>query len=183
MGDSAAFDILFDRYWKKLYRSGLARLRDAEQVQDIIQEIFIRIWERRESLEINTSLESYLSGALKFSIISHFRSQKLKEQQLGEALKRVELLEESIHNLADYLLLEQTLEEAVNAMPEMLKQVYLMRSDNLTVKEIAGKLGIADQTVKNYISEVLRRLRIILAKKYPEGYLTYIAVLFAALHN
>ncbi|MFA6944434.1 MAG: sigma factor-like helix-turn-helix DNA-binding protein [Pedobacter sp.] len=102
---------------------------------------------------------------------------------MEEALQRIDVLEDSIHNLSDYILLEQTIEEAVNTMPEMLKQVYLLRSENLSVKEIAGKLGIADQTVKNYISEVLRRLRVKLAKKYPEGYVTYIAILFATLNH
>lgn len=183
LSNSSAFDILFDRYWDKLYNIALSRLNDSDQVQDIIQELFIKIWERKENINIKISFESYLLGALKFAIISYFRSLKVKEQQLEEALQRIDVLEDSIHNLSDYILLEQTIEEAVNTMPEMLKQVYLLRSENLSVKEIAGKLGIADQTVKNYISEVLRRLRVKLAKKYPEGYVTYIAILFATLNH
>jgi predicted transcriptional regulator len=68
-------------------------------------------------------------------------------------------------------------------MPEMLRKVYLLRSENHSVKAIAGELGLADQTVKNYIAEVSRRLRIVIAEKYPEKHLTYMALLIAILHK
>jgi RNA polymerase sigma-70 factor (ECF subfamily) len=79
--------------------------------------------------------------------------------------------------------LERTLEDAVNGMPEMLKKVYLLRSDNHSVKAIAGELGLADQTVKNYIAEATRRLRIVITDKYPGKHLTYMAILTAVLYK
>ena len=178
-----AFDVLFERYWKKLYKIALARLDDDVIAQDVVQEIFIKIWERRKDLEIHTSFDHYLQNAVRLSVISHFRSKKTTDIQLQDALERINLLEDSIHSLTDYLELEKTLEEAVNEMPQMLKRVYLLRSDNHSVKEIASELGLADQTVKNYISEVSRRLRIILADKYPEKHLIYAALLITMLHK
>jgi DNA-binding NarL/FixJ family response regulator len=68
-------------------------------------------------------------------------------------------------------------------MPEMLQKVYQLRSENLSVKAIAGELGLAEQTVKNYISEVLRRLRHTIVEKHPEKHVTYLAVLMALLHK
>jgi RNA polymerase sigma-70 factor (ECF subfamily) len=181
--DHFAFDVLFERYWKKLYQTALARLSDEDVAKDIVQEIFIRIWKRRERLEIQTSLENYLQSAVRLRVISHYRSKKVNELQLQNALERVNLLEDSIHSLTDYLELEKTLQEAVESMPEMLKKVYQLRSDNHSVKAIAGQLGLADQTVKNYIAEVSRRLRVVIAEKYPEKHLTYMALLIAALHK
>jgi RNA polymerase sigma factor (sigma-70 family) len=181
--DQFAFDIMFERYWKKLYQTAVARLNDDVIAQDIVQEVFIKIWQRRGSLDIHTSLESYLHSAVRFGVISHFRSKRSNDLQLQNALERINLLEDSIGALTDYLELEKTLAEAINVMPEMLKKVYLLRSENHSVKEIAGRLGLADQTVKNYIAEVSRRLRIIIAEKYPEKHLTYMALLIALLHK
>jgi RNA polymerase sigma factor (sigma-70 family) len=181
--DRFAFDILFDRYWKKLYRTAVARLNDDAEAQDLIQEIFIKIWQRRKKLEIHTSLENYLQRSVRLSVISHFRSKKIYDVQLQDAVERINVLEDAIHSLSDYVELERTLEDAVTAMPETLRKVYLLRSENLSVKEIANRLGLADQTVKNYIAEVTRRLRIIIAEKYPEKHLTYMALLIAILHK
>ncbi|AYB32540.1 sigma-70 family RNA polymerase sigma factor [Chryseolinea soli] len=182
-GNAAAFDMLFNRYWEKLYRIAYARLKDTDDAQDVVQEVLVRFWNNREKTEIKTSLEMYLMGAVRLQVIDHFRSRKVRERQLQEALDRINLLESSIHDVADYLELEQTLEAIVNEMPAMLKSIYLMRSENMSVKEIASKLGLADQTVKNYISEVLRRLRIALQEKYPEKHLTYLALLITLLNK
>jgi RNA polymerase sigma-70 factor (ECF subfamily) len=179
----SAFNILFDRYWEKLYRTARSRLDDETEAQDIVQEIFIKLWQRRESIEINTSVENYLHGAVRLSVIAHYRSRKVSEARLQDALERINILEDSIHSLTDYLELEQTLEEALSVMPDMLKKVYQLRSENHSVKAIAGELGLADQTVKNYIAEVTRRLRSIIIERHPEKKLTYMAIIIAILYK
>jgi len=181
--DHDAFDVLFDRYWQRLFQSARARLNDSDTAKDIVQEIFIRIWQRRATLEISGSFENYLQSAVRLSVISHYRSAKANQVQLQGALERVNVLEDSIESLTDYLELERTLQLTVELMPEMLKRVYQLRSENLSVKAIAGELGLADQTVKNYISEVSRRLRIVIAEKYPEKHLTYMLLIAAMLHK
>lgn len=181
--DHIAFDILFDRYWERLYRAALARVGDDSIAQDIVQELFIKLWERRHKLDIQLTLESYLLSAVKFSVISHFRSKKVNEVRLDDALQRVHLLEASINENAGYFALEKTLEEALSKMPDMLQKVYELRTANKPVKEIAGELGVAEQTVKNYISEVLRRLRIAIIKQHPEKQVTYLALIIAILNK
>jgi RNA polymerase sigma factor (sigma-70 family) len=181
--DHFAFDVLFEKYWKKLYQTAFARLNDSDAAQDIVQEVFIKIWNRRESLDVKTSLENYLHSAVRLSVISHYRSKKTSEIQLQNALERINWLEDSIHSVSDYLELEKTLDEAVQKMSETLKKVYQLRSENFSVKDISGQLGLADQTVKNYIAEVTRRLRVTIAEKHPEKHLTYVALLIAILHK
>jgi RNA polymerase sigma factor (sigma-70 family) len=181
--DHDAFDILFDRYWQRLFQAARARLNDSDTAKDIVQEIFIRIWQRRATLDINGPLENYLQSAVRLSVISHYRSKKATQVQLEGALERINVLEDSIESLTDYLELERTLQLTVELMPEMLKRVYQLRSENLSVKAIAGELGLADQTVKNYISEVSRRLRVVIAEKYPEKHLTYMVLIVAMLHK
>jgi RNA polymerase sigma factor (sigma-70 family) len=182
-GDHDAFDTLFDRYWQRMFQSARARLNDSDTAKDIVQEIFISIWQRRATLEVTGPFENYLQSAVRFSVISHYRSAKVTQVQLEGALERMNVLENSIESLTDYLELEQTLQITVELMPEMLKRVYELRSENLSVKAIAGELGLADQTVKNYISEVSRRLRVVIAEKYPEKHLTYMVLIVAMLHK
>src|ERR1700748_37719 len=181
--DHFAFDVLFERYWKKLYQTAFARLDDSDTAQDIVQEVFIKIWNRRDSLDVRTSLENYLHSAVRLSVISHYRSKKTTEMQMQNALERINWLEDSIHSVSDYLELEKTLNDAVERMPEMLKRVYQLRSENHSVKDIAVKLGLADQTVKNYIAEVTRRLRTTIVEKHPEKHLVYVALLIAILYK
>lgn len=181
--DHSAFDVLFERYWKKLYQSALARINDKEVAQDIVQELFIKLWDRRAELDIKSSFENYLLNAVRFNVISYYRSKKVTEANLQSALDRIDILEESIHSLSDYLELEKILQDAVNQMPEMLKRVYQLRSENLSIKDIGNEVGLAEQTVKNYLTEGSRRLRITVAEKYPEKHLTYIALLTILLHK
>lgn len=181
--DHNAFDLLFDRYWEPLYRAANARLQDEAASQDIVQEIFIKLWQRRNALTIQVGLENYLLSAVRLSVISHFRSRKINVARLEDALHRVELLESALHDQTSYLALEKTLDDAINHMPEMLQRVYQLRSENLSVKAIAGELGLAEQTVKNYISEVLRRLRVVIIDKHPEKHAAYLALLLLTLHN
>jgi RNA polymerase sigma factor (sigma-70 family) len=181
--DHDAFTVLFGRYWKSMFQSAKSRLNDSDAAQDLVQEIFIRIWQRRSDLLITGPLENYLMGSVRLGVINHFKSSKAKESQLEGALQRINILEDSIESLTDYLELEKTLEQAVELMPEMLKKVYELRSENLSVKAIADELGIADQTVRNYISEVSRRLRVVISQKFPEKHLTYILLITAILHK
>src|SRR3569623_1148660 len=120
----SAFDILFERYWNKLYQCAMARVSDKETAQDIVQELLIKLWDRRRALDVRTSLENYLFSAVRFSVISHYRSKKVTEANLQSALDRMDILEESIHSLSNYLELEKFLQDAVDQMPEMLKRVY-----------------------------------------------------------
>jgi len=177
--DHSSFDLLFDRYWERLYQAAFARAADDHVAQDIVQELFIKLWERRHILVIRQSLENYLLSAVRFGVISHFRSKNVNEVRLDEALQRVNLLESSIHENTGYFELEKTLEEALSKMPDMLQKVYQLRSEDMGVKEIATELGVAEQTVKNYISEVLRRLRIAIVDKHPEKQVTYLAIISA----
>ncbi|WP_342646116.1 sigma-70 family RNA polymerase sigma factor [Mucilaginibacter sp. CSA2-8R] len=181
--DHLAFDELFERYWEKMFKAAWSRLSDEAAAQDVVQEIFIKIWQRRQVLEIHISLEYYLLSAVRLSVIDYFRLQKVSRQRMEDALQRIEILEDSIHANAGYLELEHTLAEAVSHMPEMLQRIYELRSSNHSVKAIAVKLGLAEQTVKNYISEVLRRLRIVVNKNHPEKNTAYLAIALLMLYN
>lgn len=178
-----AFNQLFERHWSRLFSIAVARIQDEQEAQDIIQEIFIKLWERRSRLVIHGEVEHYLYGAVKLSVIQHFRSKKVNERQMENALQRMNILEDSINAIEDYLELEKTLENALSLMPQTLRDIYQMRTENISVKHIADRLGLADQTVKNYIGEITRRLRAAVLEQHPEKHMTYVALLALLLHK
>ncbi|MEO3405408.1 sigma-70 family RNA polymerase sigma factor [Mucilaginibacter sp. CAU 1740] len=178
-----AFNELFNRYWKKLFKAAMSRLDDEDAAQDVVQEVFISLWQRRETIAIHTQLEAYLLSAVRFSVMSHFRSVKTNELRLQDALQRINILESAIADHTDYYEMEKTLEYEVSHMTETLQKIYHLRTENYSIKDIAAELGLAEQTVKNYISEVLRRLRIAIKEKHPEKYAAYFSIVLALLYK
>jgi len=168
LGDTAAYDLLYERYWKKLYVHVSNRIRDEEASKDIVQNVFINIWERKETLVIHTSLEQFLMGSAKFQVLNYFRSEKADGQVLDYTLRKFDEASVSIHELSDYLDLEKLIEVEIEQLPEKMRHAYLLKHAHHSTSEIAEKLNLAEQTVSNHISEAMRRIRKRLGEKFPE---------------
>ncbi|MBL4678194.1 MAG: sigma-70 family RNA polymerase sigma factor [Mucilaginibacter sp.] len=175
--DTNAFDNIYNKYWKILYQTAHNRVDDEEIAKDIVQNVFIDIWVKRESIQINTTLNQYLHGAVKMKVLNHFRSENIKQQVLDGALERISRLLYSNPNLSDYFDLERIISEEVEEMPDNMKNSFLLRSDSYSIKEIAGNLNLAEQTVSNNISEAFKRLKKRIRVEYPERYTTCFAVI------
>lgn len=168
LGDTAAYDLLYERYWKKLYVHVSNRIRDEAASKDIVQNVFINIWERKETLVIHTSLEQFLMGSAKFQVLNYFRSEKAEGQVLDYTLRKFDEASVSIHELSDYLDLEKLIEVEIEQLPEKMRHAYLLKHAHHSTSEIAEKLNLAEQTVSNHISEAMRRIRKRLGEKFPE---------------
>lgn len=168
LGNEVAYDLLYEQYWKKLYIHVLSRVKDEDAAKDIVQNVFISIWERKDTLEISTSLEQFLFGAVKLKVLNYFRIEKIEERVMEYTLQKLERATVSIHEMSDYLALEKLIEIEIEELPEKMRHAYLMRHAHLSTAEIAKKLNLAEQTVSNHISEAMRRLRKKLGDKFPE---------------
>lgn len=168
LGDTAAYDLLYERYWKKLYVHVLTRIKDEEAAKDIVQNVFINIWERKETIIVNTTLEQFLMGAAKFQVLNYFRSEKIEERVFDYTLRKFEDASVSINELSDYLDLEKLIEVEIKGFPEKMRHAYLLKHAHHSTSEIAEKLNLAEQTVSNHICEAMRRIRKRLSEKFPE---------------
>lgn len=166
--DSAAFQILFNIFWQELYRAAYNRLRSQTEAEDLVQDIFTDIWERRHTLEITTSLKGYLHSALKFKIIRMVSRANLQKKALEHLIYRMSEMEETIMETMARSDIEATLAKAISDFPENMAKIFMLRSEDYTIREIAEALGLAEQTVKNNVSESLRRLKTILEKEHPD---------------
>ncbi|MEQ7800194.1 sigma-70 family RNA polymerase sigma factor [Pedobacter sp. ASV1-7] len=168
--DKEAYTELYNRFWKSLYTYALKKIGDHDDAFDLVQELFIEIWDKRENIpEIHIGLENYLHGSVFFKLAKYFRTKGFKEQHqknFEEFLNRegtAEIVTDRSQLLADELQYEsiiQVINTTIDEMPEKMKQIFIMsRSGNYSISEISELLSVSKQTVKNQVSNALIKLR------------------------
>ncbi|QBQ40199.1 sigma-70 family RNA polymerase sigma factor [Sphingobacterium psychroaquaticum] len=159
-----AFSIVVDRYSAILYRFVRKRITSNEDAQDIIQEVFASLWNRRLHIEITESLYPYLFKAAKYETIDHLIKQQKEITRLSTLFAPPHNDTLCADNLEDTLLakeLAQLIDYEVDKMPQTMKSAFTMsRKDAKSIKEIARELALSEQTVKNNITLAVSRLRL-----------------------
>lgn len=160
-GDKRAFEVIYDRFADRLYWYVYSRTRVKEICEEIVQEIFVSLWVKRESLEITNTLDSYLYGAAKHKILSYIRTNDVRKKYAADfvrfAANRVDNSSEELLELKD---LQHTIDESISKLPEKCQRAFRMsRMEHETIQHIADRMNISTRTVENYISTALRHLR------------------------
>jgi len=155
-----AFDVLYRKYSKRIYKFGFSILKSQEEAENLIQDVYLNFWENRHKVEENSSIKSYLFTIAYNSSISIIRK-KARETQFIEYLKTLQdLNEEPVNVELEYNELTNKLDEIINALPRRQKEVYLLnRVECLKYKEIADRLHISVNTIENHMSRALKTIR------------------------
>lgn len=153
-----ALEVIYQKYWDRLFLSAYNVLKDKEACEDIIQEIFIQLWQRRESLNVTVSLQAYLFTATRYQVFHAIRKSNVRQELFDDLEKRF------LADAPDIPLYLKDIQERVNVavenLPEKCKKIYkLSREEHLSYKEIAERLQISPKTVENQITIALKRLR------------------------
>ncbi len=160
MDDQQAFSVIVYRYNVRLYKIVQARVRMEDDAKDIIQEIFISLWNNRHQIQSAAALHPYLSKSAFYAVIDW---QLLHKKNISRHHLLLEKDEPSVFPVENQVIaneLRQELMEEVEKMPDTIRTVFRMsRIDQKTVKEIAVVLHLSEQTVKNNISIALKHLR------------------------
>jgi RNA polymerase sigma-70 factor (family 1) len=156
-----AFNVLYNRYWKKLYNTANKRIKDPEAAEEIVQDLFTSLWLNRHKITIHTCFESYLHSSVRYLIIACFQKQT-KKLRFEEGFSKVNTIADTATEDAivtnDLLGL---LNRQVYTLPEKCRSVFeLSRKDHKTNKEIAATLGISEKTVENHMTRALKILRV-----------------------
>jgi len=162
-----AFDLLFHKYSDKLFRFAFSLLKNEEDANEIVQETFFRIWEKRNNIDSSKSFKSFLFSVSYHLIIDQLR-ERLKDQEFRNSLQKHFSEQTNFQqNQIDYITLETEINTAVDELPEKRKQIYrLSRDKGFTHKEIAGQLGITPKTVENQINLALKHIKTRLGKDF-----------------
>ena len=160
-GNANAYTQLFDRYQPLLYIYARKVVKDEDDVADILQDVFISLWDKRETLEITGNVLSYLSGAVKFRFFDLLDKKKVRTDYAVSMRKYIE----EASPVTDYQLREREmlrlLEQQIGLLPPKLKLIYeLSRKANYSNAYIAEKLGVSEKTVQNQLSLAIRQLRL-----------------------
>ena len=156
----AGFRILYSRYWEGLYKKAFHRLGNSHDAQDAVQNIFISLWRNREKIQVDETLAPYLFTALRYYIIKQIYRKAKKGINTSLSVESLERAELSTEQFLQYRELQSIIDGEINELPERMKEIYRMsRVENLEIADIAVQLKISEQTVKNTLTTVLKRLR------------------------
>lgn len=157
--DTAIIVELYRRYWQGMYLSAFKVLKDKEACEDIVQDIFLRIWNRREALHLESTIEAYLHTAVRYEVFKYLKEyRKFQHISIDAAAIYSELLVTNDFAQKEFL---QDISSIVNQLPPKCREVYLLsRGQQLSHKEIAERLSISPGTVRNHLTRALRQLRI-----------------------
>jgi RNA polymerase sigma-70 factor (family 1) len=166
--DLPAFEALFKKYYTALCIHAYDFVNRHELAEEIVQDTFMKVWERFHELEIQTSEKAYLYKAVQNNCFNFIKQDRVR-LQYGEALQqqleaRIALLSlPSEHSPIDKLLhleLEQLTEQAIERLPAQCRDIFrLSRFEQLSYPEIALKLGLSVNTVKTQMARALQKLR------------------------
>lgn len=169
-GDSEAFDKLFAEYGKRLYFFAYGYLKSKAEAEEVVQEVFLRIWRNRQHINPELSFKAYL-----FKIAYH-HILELFEQSIRQQAYRHKILEEAVeftdetNERLDYRILLEKVESLIQKLPSRQKEILLKRKkEGIAVKEIAMQLGISPKTVENHLTEAIKNLKNGLGKDEISG--------------
>ncbi|MBK1441318.1 RNA polymerase sigma-70 factor [Parapedobacter sp. ISTM3] len=161
-----AFEEVFKANFKALHAYAYTVLQDESVAEEIVQTVFLKLWENRERLTIHTSLRAYLYKSVYHDSLNHLKHKKVQRKYIAEAMMSYKQ-EESTVAAADKELYLQ-LHEALRQLPEKCRTVFqLSRFEELKYQEIADRLGISQKTVEAHMAKALRLLRLRLADFLP----------------
>ncbi len=158
--DDKAFKEIYNRYWKRLYQTALTKIHTGEVAEELVQTIFISLWERRATVQI-AHLESYLLRAVKYNVINYIHSFLVKEKHLTKIAASAVTEESNSDALVVMHELSLAIHTAIEKLPAKTKTIFkLSREENRTVKEIATEMNLSEKAVEYHITQSLKLMRL-----------------------
>jgi RNA polymerase sigma-70 factor (family 1) len=167
-GDPSAFETLFHAYYAPLCSFAYRYLGARDLAEEIVQEVFLSIWERRESWDVRTSVRSYLLTSVRNAALSYLRHERVVRRRQAEVRDSHESVAASPEACALEAETVVAVRQAIARLPDRCRLVFtLHREQGLTYTEVAEALGISPRTVEVQIGRALKSLRKALASHRP----------------
>ncbi|MDB5157992.1 MAG: polymerase subunit sigma-70 [Mucilaginibacter sp.] len=160
-GNQLAFTELYNRYNGLIYIYACKITGDNDIAEDLVQELFVNLWDKRQIINFTSSVSSYLYAAVRYKFFDLVDKQKVR----SDYAQNFQLFLDNGEHLTDNYILEKELaniiEKEIDKLPAKMRRVFLLsRKENLTNKQIAVHLDISEKTVKNQLSTALKTLKL-----------------------
>ena len=172
-GNESSLEVLFNYYYPRLFYFSKSFLKIETGIDDILQEVFLKVWQNRKKITSVTTFNAYIFTITKNLLLNEIR-RRLNDEKIKDNLQKLSIAKEyRVFDDVEYNDLKEKIKNIINELPERQKEVYnLSREEGLTNKEIADKLGISPKTVEYHITQSISFLK----KKIKE--LGFVALLY-----
>lgn len=158
-GCHQSFTTLFHLYGKKLYNFSYKYTQSHAESEEIVQEVFLKIWNKRDSINVKLSFNAFLITIAKNQIFNRIKKEASR-RQYRQQIEPSELVSNETESKVIFADLEQIANNKIDSLPPKRKQIFLLRRDSgLSVKQIADQLGIAESTVENQMNRAIKTLK------------------------
>lgn len=159
-GDRAAFTEIYNRYWDKLFAVAGHKLHDLHVAEELVQDIFMDLWNRRDEIAVTGDLRAYLSVALKYKVINVQAKRRRSFRYEKHVITHSPQEDHSTEEWVRFQELKERLAALVKQLPEKCRLVYtLSRENGLSHRQIAEHLDISEKTVESHLTNALKSLR------------------------
>lgn len=159
-GDHAAFIEIYNRYWELLIDAAYQRLKSVEAAEEVVQEIFVSFYLRKEDFKSRPILEPYFRTALKYKVFHIYRSQQVYYNHLDSLIKESNIAPVMPDEILELKELREKINQIGDHLPEKCRDVFIMsRLEQLKHQEIADQLNISVSTVKKHLHKAMKILR------------------------
>lgn len=157
-GKEDAITEIYRRYWRKLLAIAFNYTKDKVAAEEIVQEVLIKLWDKREQLQIN-SLPNYLATATKFSVLTAIHRQKRRSDIAASAYGK------NLHDFDDEKIYARFLQEYINGvvekLPEKCRLVFkYSREEGKSISQISDEMNIAEKTAEAHLTKALKAIRV-----------------------
>ncbi len=159
-GNKGAFESVFKLHYSHLCSYANKFVLDIDAAEEIIQELFFQLWQKKDELDITTSFKSYLFRAAHNSSLNYIKHKNVQLKYKEQTLAEQQDISYEQTGSSEIKELQEKIRQAIDKLPEERRKVFVMnRYDQLSYKEVAEKLNISVKTVENQIGKALKFLR------------------------
>jgi RNA polymerase sigma-70 factor (ECF subfamily) len=157
--DKKSFELLFRTYYAPLCQFSRKYVKDKDDCEEIVQGFFLKIWDKREELEITSSVKNYLFSSIRNRCLNYIKHEKIKLEYHSEMLKNPDGQIDTTNFIMEVDLIDR-IDQSIAALPARRREIFVMsREHGLKYREIADQLGISIKTVETQMGQALKELR------------------------
>lgn len=155
-----AFEMAFNIYWDPLFRQAYRKIQSEDVAKDLVQEVFITMWDNLDQLSQQDHLLPYLYAVLRNKVLMQYRKDSVRLRYASNFILKDEDYEPSAHHLMINKELQAIIDDEINKMPTRMREIHLLqKEENYSIKEIALQLKLSEQTIKNQLYTASNRLK------------------------